>query len=142
MICVCCNQKVRKLNPHRMDRHKVATLELMAKARLSGDEWIRASAGSGMVANGQRIRAPYRVQAHVSRLCWFGLAEHGARRSGLYRITDEGMDFLKNTHAVPTMIYCRDGVVVDRSKDVVYMRHVKNVVLDEPYWSNYWTIQK
>jgi hypothetical protein len=132
-ICTQCNQKIRKLNPHRMDKDKVAMLEILARA----NDWVAVQAGHGVILNGQIIRAPYRAQAHVSRLVWFGLAEHGARRSGLYKITADGFEFLKGTHAVPKIIWCKDGVVVAEDSTLVTIGSVKDVILDKEYWDNY-----
>ena len=140
-VCECCNQKIRKLNPHRMDKHKVETLEMMGKAYIQGDGWIQAQAGSGMKVGNAMLRAPYRVQAHVSRLCWFGLAEHGGHRSGKYRITVDGFSFLHGVLSVPAIIHCRDGVVYSRSSSRVYIKDVNNVILDKQYWDDYWKLQ-
>ena len=140
-ICSCCNQVIRKLNPHRMDRHKVTTLEMMGKAAMQGDPWVRDQAGSGMLVGGVMLRAPYRVQAHVSRLVWFGLADHGAHRSGEYMITPEGLGFLRGIVSVPSVIHCKDGKVVKESDTRVWVSQVKNVVLDKKYWDDYWKEQ-
>ena len=140
-VCECCNQKIRKLNPHRMDKHKAETLEMMGKAALQGDEWIQAQAGSGMLVGGVMLRAPYRVQAHVSRLVWFGLAEHGPHRSGKYKITPAGIGFLRGLVSVPAIIHCRDGVVYTRSDRQVFISDINNVVLDKKYWDDYWKVQ-
>jgi len=137
-ICECCGQKIRKLNPHRMCKHKVTVLEIMAKA----DDWVVAQHGHGVIVNGVSVRAPYRAEAHASRLVWFGLAEHGAPRSGMYRITQEGRDFLAGTHAVPKVIWCKDGLVVETDSIKVTIGSVKDVVLDKEYWDSYGAIQK
>ena len=140
-VCECCNQKIRKLNPHRMGKHTVTTLEMMGKAALQGDEWIQAQAGSGMRVGGAMLRAPYRVQAHTLVLTWFGLAEHGPHRSGKYKITVAGMGFLRGVISVPALIYCRDGLVYSRSDRQVFIGDINNVVLDKKYWDDYWKIQ-
>ena len=80
--------------------------------------------------------------AHASRLVWFGLAEHGATRSGLYKITQQGINFLAGIHSVPSIIYCKDGVVVEKSNKQVTVRDIKNIVLDKEYWDNYYMLQK
>ena len=133
-ICTQCNQKIRKLNPHRMCKNKVAMLEMLAKA---GD-WVFVQAGHGAVVNGRVARAPYRAQAHCSVLVWFGLAEHSQeRRSGLYRITDNGYKFLSNEHMVPQIIWCKDSIVVAEDSTLVGIDSIKNVVLDKEYWDHY-----
>ena len=136
--CSHCNQKVRKMNPHRMCKNKVAMLEFLAKA----NDWVFVEAGRGAVVDGQFIRVPYRAQAHCSVLAWFGLAEHGERRSGLYRITEKGVDFLQGNHLVPKTIWSRDGHVVDRDTRMVGINSVKDVVLDKEYWDNYSHVQR
>jgi hypothetical protein len=136
--CKCCGQKIRKLNPHRMCKQKVLVLEILAKA----NDWVVAQHGHGIVVGGHPVRAPYRAEAHASRLVWFGLAEHGAPRSGRYRITQAGIDFLQGKHVVPKTIWCKDGVVVDSDPSLVAIGSVKNVVLDKDYWDNYGSIQR
>lgn len=136
--CQCCGQKVRKLNPHRMDASKVAMLEILGKA---GD-WMKVQEGASSMKGDKLVRAPYRARAHVSRLVWFGLAEHGDTRSGLYRITTAGYAFLRGEHLVPDVIYCKDGKVVERSTTMVGIGSVKDVILDKDYWDNYWQVQK
>jgi len=121
-----------------MCKHKVTVLEIMAKA----DDWVVAQHGHGIVVNGVAVRAPYRAEAHASRLVWFGLAEHGAPRSGMYRITQEGRNFLMGTHVVPRIIWCKDGVVVEEHSQKVAIGSVKNVVLDKEYWDNYSSYQR
>ena len=137
-ICSCCGQKIRKLNPHRMCKQKVKVLEILAKA----NDWVFVQHGFGAVVDGVAERAPYRVEAHASRLSWFGLAEHGPVRSGLYKVTQDGIDFLKGIHAVPAVIWCKDGKVVDTDTRMVTIHSIKDVVLDKEYWDNYPSIQR
>lgn len=132
-ICHCCGQKIRKLNPHRMCKQKVELLILLHKAK----DWVFVQEGYGAEVNGKMERAPYRARAHASRLVWFGLAEHGATRSGLYRITKAGIDFLGGNHAVPEVIWCKDGAVVESSSKLVMISSIKDVVLDKEYWDTY-----
>ena len=94
-------------------------------------------AGYGVEINGKMERAPYRANQHASRLVWFGLAEHGATRSGLYRITNNGINFLVGKHEVPAVIFCKDGEVVESTDKKVTIRDIKGVVLDKAYWDNY-----
>ena len=113
-------------------------LEILAKA----NDWVFVQQGFGVVTEDGTKRAPYRAQAHASRLSWFGLAEHGPVRSGLYRITPEGFAFLKGEAEVPATIWCKDGIVVERDLRMVTIGSIRNVVLDKDYWDNYWKIQK
>lgn len=125
-ICECCGQKIRKPNPHRMCKSKVALLEFIAKQ----EDWVKISTG-----NQKQLVGDAAVLA--LRLEWFGLVEHGKQRSGLYRATKEGIQFLRGYHQVPKIIWCRDGKVVDQDTILVSVRSVKNVVLDREYWDNY-----
>jgi hypothetical protein len=141
--CPECGQKIRKLNPHRMDKQKVTVLEIMAKAKLDGHEWVRPLEGGQIDIGGEKVRAPYRARAHASRLVWFGLAEHDHTvRSGKYRATDLGLKFLQGVHGVPSLIYCKDGKVVEKSDMIEGVWQVKHVVFDKAYWDNYAAIQK
>lgn len=141
-ICECCGQRIRKLNPHVMCKQKVRLLEVLAKAYIAGDEWVKCLHGSAVRIDGELSRAPYRAEAHASRLAWFGLAEHGEVRSGLYRITPFGFDFLLGRALVPLRIWCRDGVVVERDPRMVGIASVRGVILDKAYWDSYALRQK
>lgn len=140
-LCAHCGQRVRKLNPHHMDRQKVRMLELLAMARLAGADWVRVEAGREIEVGGRMVKAPYCAQLHAMRLLWFGLVDHGERRSGEYRINKAGADFITGNAHVPAVIYCRDGVVVKRSEKLVTVRDARGVVLDEEYWANYHAVQ-
>lgn len=137
-ICECCGQKIRKLNPHRMCKQKVILLQILYQA----NDWVFVQEGYGVEVQGKMIRAPYRARAHASRLVWFGLAEHGPVRSGKYRITQEGIMFLAGLHKVPSIIYCKDGDVLESSEIKVGIEDVKGIVLDKEYWDNYSQRQK
>jgi hypothetical protein len=113
-------------------------ISLLYKAK----DWVFLQEGYGAEVDGKMERAPYRARAHASRLVWFGLAEHGATRSGLYKITQQGINFLAGIHSVPSIIYCKDGVVVEKSNKQVTVREIKNIVLDKEYWDNYYMLQK
>lgn len=142
-FCRHCGQKIRPLNPHRMDKSKVQMLEILAKAYVRGEPWVKVQEGYGAQLASGTTRAPYRARAHVSRLVWFGLAEHdGERRSGRYRITRTGISFLFGHVTVPETIYCKDGLVVEQMSDRVSIGQVKGVVLDKAYWDNYPAIQR
>jgi hypothetical protein len=121
-----------------MCKQKVVMLEILAKV----NDWVHVQEGHGAFHGDSVTRAPYRARAHVSRLVWFGLAEHGVPRSGLYRITQEGRDFLAGTHVVPKVIWCRNGVVVETDSMQVTIGSIKDVVLDKEYWDKYGAIQK
>lgn len=136
--CPCCHQRIRKLNPHRMCKQKVALLEILAKA----GGWVKVQEGYGAQVGDSMVRAPYRARAHASRLEWFGLVEHGPTRSGLYRATDAGILFLKGAHGVPSVIWCKDGEVIERDSKMVTVSSVRNAVLDKAYWDAYPSIQR
>jgi len=138
MYCTHCNQKIRKMNPLRVCNKKVQMLEMLAKA----NDWVYVQAGHGAMVNGQMTRAPYRAQSLCSVLVWFGLAEHSPeRRSGIYRITDDGFKFLQGKHLVPKTIWSLEGRIVDRDTTMVAISSVRNVVLDKDYWDNYHQLQ-
>lgn len=139
-VCECCGQVIRKLNPHRMDHQKVQMLMVLARAGVG--EWVMVKEGNSAVVAGVAIRAPYRARAHASRLVWFGLAEHQGHRTGMYRITENGLKFLQGNLMVPDVIYCKDGKVVEKSTIGVAIGSVKNLVLDKEYWDNYFLLQR
>lgn len=125
--CHVCKQKIRKLNPHSMDKSKVALLEFIA---LQNGEWVKISTGDRRQLVGDAAVLALRLQ-------WFGLVEHGEKRSGLYRATQDGINFLRGIHLVPKIIWCRDSKVVLRDKTMICVNSIKNVVFDRNYWNNY-----
>jgi hypothetical protein len=52
------------------------------------------------------------------------------------------MDFLRGQGAVPSVIWCKEGRVVDQDTTMVTISSVKNVVLDKAYWDAYPSIQR
>lgn len=138
-FCPACKQKIRKLNPHRMDAQKISMLEILARAN---GEWVFVQHGHGSFQGFERTNAPYRAEAHASRLAWFYLAEHGAKRSGLYRITESGILFLQGRLEVPAVIWCKDGEVVEWDDKMVTIDSIKDVILNKAYWDNYCFIQR
>lgn len=140
--CSRCRRSVPKLNPHRMDRQKWMVLDMMARLHKLGSGWIKVPQGRSLVVNGRahehRDGAPLgHVERHVGRLRWFGLVEWEERRSGLNRVTEAGYQFLAGHGTVPTIIYCREGVVEYETEAHVDVRAIKGVVLDKGYWDSY-----
>ena len=133
--CHCSNA----LNPHRMDKHKVSLLSILGKALRASAPWCRVEEGRGVqvIASGTWKQGPYRCRAHASRLGWFGLAEHEGHRVPHWKITPEGLLFLKGEGTVPARILCRGGVVVYSSSERVSIDDVKDVDLDAAYWDAY-----
>jgi hypothetical protein len=141
-MCEACGQKIRKLNPHRMCRHKAWMLVLLDRARRAGKPWVKVSEGDFIEVGGHRHKAPYCARAHAMRLTWFGLAETTEeRRTGEYRITHAGSLFLQGRATVPKVIYCQDGEVVRESEERVGLDDIKNVVLTKAYWDQYANLQ-
>lgn len=135
-ICPACLQRIRKLNPHHMDKQKVMLLDSIARIGMdSQDGWVKVSTGQD-----QQITGDAAVLA--LRLSWFFLVERGVKRSGMFRVTEYGMQFLKGIASVPSVIYCKDGQVVEWSDDMVVVSQVKDVILDRHYWSSYPSMQK
>ena len=124
--CPCCGQKIRKPNPHRMCKSKVSLLEYIAKKQ----DWVKISTNN-------RLQLVGDAAVLALRLEWFGLVEHGPQRSGLYKATDAGINFLRGLHLVPRVIWCRDGKVLSQDSILISVHSVKRVVLDREYWDNY-----
>ncbi|HKZ60553.1 MAG TPA: hypothetical protein VJ547_12020 [Candidatus Thermoplasmatota archaeon] len=140
--CEACGQRIRKLNPHQMDKTKVRVLEAIARHNLVGAVWVKVLADPA--AAGARAGTPHLVtdEVHVARLRWFGLVETSVRRSGLYRATPLGIAFLRGTASVPAKIWCREGKVADESPDRVFVRDVRGVLLDKTFWDGYPAVQR
>lgn len=144
-VCPCCKQRVRKLNPHRMDKSKLRLLMLLEQIRRAGADWVKVGEGNWLayqVGDSKGgLQAPYRAGQHASRLKWYGLVEHRGPRTGMYRITEQGVGFLAGVVSVPEVIYCRDGEVVERSLATVTVGEIKDVELTREYWDTYSTRQ-
>ena len=141
--CESCGQAIKKLNPHRMDRQKVRVLEDVAKLNGQGYKWVLVREGDALqIPDGPKVRTAYLARSHANRLCWFGLMDNRAPRTGAYRVNKSGYNFLRGNLMVPERIWCRDGAVVERSEKLVTVRQVEGVVLDKAYWDDYWQKQE
>lgn len=134
--CPECGQKIRKLNPHRMDAAKVEVLARFGRHAAAGHGWVKFQSDPRLVVEGEPTVVT--DQVHVYRLCWFALLESKERRSGYYRITAHGVGFLAGRQMVPEVIWCREGVVARRSGGLLSVSQVKDVILDKAYWDQYW----
>ena len=126
--CRTCCQPF-PLNPHRMDRHKVHTLADLAKFHAEGDAWVRVESGRGLRGcTSEKWRAgPYRCDAHLERLVWFGLADKRKKRCPDARVTPRGFRFLRGELEVPERILCRGGKVEYASIEMVKLADVAGV---------------
>lgn len=138
-VCTCCGQRIRKLNPHHMDRQKCRVLIDLARLQRQGIEWVLMKEGEFMepVGLAARLKTAYCARAHATRLSWFGLVDWNGRRTGEYRVNENGRLFLARKLAVPRTIYCRDGQVVSTSPERVTIEQCAGVILDKEYWDDY-----
>lgn len=137
VFCPCCKQTIRDKNPHSLGAGHVKVLETIAK---SGATWTHAQQGDKVFVEGEKGRAPYKVNSMACVLTWFGLLERRERMSGDYRVTAEGIAFLKGRHTVPPVIWSFDGEVVGYDPGAVSIHSVKHVVYDAEYWKDYYQI--
>lgn len=139
--CPACGQKIRKLNPHRMDKQKLRVLEDIARHTKSGD-WVEITEDSTITtADGSRHTVK-QVRVHAQRLKYFGLLDYKGRRTARYRINGTGIGFLSGRISVPAIIYCREGKVEERTLDRIFVGSVPGIVLDKVYWDRYYREQK
>jgi len=141
-VCPHCGERIRKLNPHHMDKPKVGVLMILANALQGGNGWVHCMEGEKAIVNGEVVRGPYLFRLYAMRSMWFGLTERREFGSGDYRITRKGIEFLKGDVGVPATLYCKDGEVREQSEKIVFVGDVKNVVYDKEYWMNYFKVQK
>ena len=131
LFCPECKQKIRKAWGYRMCGAKVRMLDILARGAVMNEGgWMKITAGMFPEFNGND-------QVAAMILEWYLLVEHGPVRSGLYRITMSGLDFLKGTLEVPTRIFCKDGRVFSWDDTMVTVGSVKDVFLDKAYWDAY-----
>jgi hypothetical protein len=139
--CSACGQRLRKLNPHRMDRAKTEILIKIATLNARGFSWIKCQRDGRLI---QQDHSTWTIQCddvHALRLTWFGLLERKEMRSGLYRTTPDGFEFIRGRLMVPATIYCQDGIVKERSPEQVSIRDVRGIILDKEYWDHYAALQ-
>ena len=141
-VCSSCGQKLRKLNAHHVNKQTVMVLEMIAKLNDAGHEWVRVEAGHMLRAEFQTVRTAYRAGAYAIYLTWFGLLEDRARRSGEFRVTHRGFNFLIGRTPVPMTIYCQGGSVIETAKEHVYIHEVRDIAFDKAYWDHYAEQQK
>jgi len=144
--CHCCLQRIRKLNPHRMDKQKFKVLAAMVRLHQAGNKWIKVEHGRGLIGSSVVVRDDGgnklgHIERHVGRLKWFGLVISKGNRTGEYRVSSYGYSFLKGEDSVPNIIYCRDGEVIAESDEHVMVSEIKGVVLGKSYWDHYAEVQ-
>lgn len=127
---------VDKLLPHRMDSRKVEVLSKIARLNLRY-EWVKVQQDVSLVKQEEKAFTLTIDAVHATRLTWFGLLERKERRSGLYKVTEAGILFLKGIGRVPKRIYVRKGVVHDQDPEMLSVHDVKGVILDRVYWNSY-----
>ena len=142
-VCECCGQRIRKLNPHHIDRQKLHVLLDLWKARQDGgDCWCKMYEGeymevllpSGVIS---KRRTAYLARTHAMRLAWFGLTEWRGPRTGEWRISPVGLTFLQGQTDMPRTLWCRDGAVVKVSEERCTIREAYQLLLDKEYWDRY-----
>lgn len=138
-ICPHCRQRVRKLNPHKMDASKIAVLRHAAWLHTAtSTAWVQCQLDFQMVVDDGRTFGTVKdSRVHAQRLKYFGLMESKGRRTGAYRVTEEGYLFLRGGLAVPETIWCRDGRVVKSSPTTFTIGKVADVVFDKAHWDSY-----
>lgn len=139
--CTVCDQKIRKLNPHSMDRTKVDLLMTIARMNANGIEWVKIQQDSSLIPAAERHRTLQRDAVHASRLTWFGLLVRMEDRSGEFRVSQSGVDFLLGKSTVPERIWCQGGRVIRKSDNEVTVHQIKDVVYDKAYWDQYPRVQ-
>lgn len=139
--CPTCGQRLRRLNPHSMDRSKVEVLEGIATLNTAGVEWVKVQRDGHLIRPEDRATTIQRDDVHALRLVWFGLLRRKAKRTGMYRATLDGLGFLAGECSVPKQIMCRDGNVEMESRGRVFIHQVRGVVFDKAYWASYYQLQ-
>lgn len=137
--CECCGQVVRKAYPHRMDRSKIEILKQIAQLNRTYT-WIKLQQDGRLISDEERPRTIQCDAVHGCRLFWFKLLDYKGPRTGMYRVNQRGLDFLRGNLTVPERIWCLGGQVERKSFDEVSIDQIKGVVLNKQYWDGYPTI--
>lgn len=142
--CPSCGRPMTKANPHTMCRSKVRVLYDICALNDLGHELVKPpEGGEGLLKlpDGSSYKTVNDCKNHIHRLTWFGLLDRiSGRRTGGYRINQNGREFLAGTLRIPKTIFCRDGEVIWESPEVVYVNEVFEHFTDE-YWASYATRQ-
>jgi hypothetical protein len=125
-----------------MDFSKVKLLLRIAELNKKGFQWVKIQQDTELIKGDEKDFTIQCDAVHASRLKWFGLIELKDKRTGLFRITPLGTDFLLGKQPVPSVIYCLGGEVVEQTPQMVFIDHIKTDVLDKSYWDNYRLFQK
>lgn len=136
-ICLCCLQVIAKMNPHSMDGQKCRMLAYLhgKGVEVGGEGWVTVKAGRSKTFSGDD-------QVHAMRASWFGLVERGPNRSALYRISENGLAFLRGELLVPQRIYCRKGKVECVTEETISFDFAKNQRYDKDFWDRYHLFQR
>lgn len=136
-ICPRCNQKLRRLNKHRMDKKKFSVLCGIATRHKAGHPAVKVQVDPKLIPAHEMEQTMQTDSVHFNRLKWFKLIEPIGERTGFYKMTQLGWDFLAGRASVPSFILCREGEVVKDSGVPVTVNEIKNLVLDKDYWDRY-----
>jgi hypothetical protein len=140
--CMVCGERVRKMNPHRMDVSKVKLLTEIGRKNDIGIVWVKVQRDGTLIKREDQASTIQCDDVHAMRLKWFGLLEYRGKRSGEYKINDKGRAFLAGKATVPARIFCKNGRVLEESPEKVRVDDVRNVILDKSHWDNYAELQK
>tara|TARA_Y100000034_G_scaffold117749_1_gene157596 strand:+ start:38189 stop:38956 length:768 start_codon:yes stop_codon:yes gene_type:complete len=143
--CPLCERRITKLNPHSMCSAKVAVLKHIKYLENIGYNQVKTLNGSKgfKTTDGKEHEAIKESRVHTQRLKYFGLLDHEpGRKKGGYSINLAGNQFLEGFLKVPNVIWCRDGEVVKKSKELVGVEDVLGVILGESHWDAYANITK
>ncbi len=141
IICPTCQERVAKLNPHSMDRAKVELLEEIARKNMEGIQWVKIQRDGTLIKPEEQHSTIQRDDVHALRLKWFGLLEQYGPRTGKYRVSSLGLQFLRGLAQVSAKIWCRRGKVVLESPKKLWIWQVRGVVYDKAYWDQYAAVQ-
>lgn len=120
-----------------MDFSKWAILTQIDDKNRAGHEWVKVQRDHNLIKPDDAGCTIQADDVHALRLTWFGLCERESRRSGLYRTTAKGRDFLAGRARVPKVIWCSKGEVLRVTPETVSVTDIKGVVLDKAYWDRY-----
>jgi hypothetical protein len=138
--CPSCGRPMTKANPHTMCKSKVRVLYDICVLNDRGHGLVKPpEGGEGLLKlpDGSTYKTVNDCKNHIHRLTWFGLLDRiSGRRTGGYRINENGREFLSGNRSIPKTIFCRDGEVIWESPETIYVNEVSAHFTDE-YWASY-----
>jgi len=135
-VCPCCMRKVDVPNAYPLSSRHVGILDRVARINARGFEWARVQR-SKRIADKDLARTVQDDDSYALRLLLWGLLISKGHRSGEYKISQAGLNFLAGTLAVPSIVYAIGKKVIRMAPTKLFVDEVRRVKIDKEFYDNY-----